>query len=45
MQGPDFEPRGPERPVIPDVLADRYASTPMLRIFSPEGKIVLEREL
>lgn len=34
-----------ERPVIPNVLADRYASTPMLRIFSPEGKVILEREL
>lgn len=34
-----------ERPIIPDILADRYASTPMLRVFSPEGKIILEREL
>lgn len=41
---PEREPRE-RRPVIPDVLADRYASTPMLRVFSPEGKIVLEREL
>lgn len=41
----ELEPRGSERPVIPDVLADRYTSTPMLRVFSPKGKIVLEREL
>lgn len=34
-----------DRPVIPNVLADRYASTPMLRVFSLEGKIILEREL
>lgn len=34
----------PERPVIPDILGDRYASTPMLRNFSPEGRIVKERE-
>ncbi|HEX7928839.1 MAG TPA: adenylosuccinate lyase, partial [bacterium] len=33
------------RPQIEDVLARRYASTPMLRIWSPEGRIVLEREL
>lgn len=39
------KPNQSGRPVIPDVLADRYASIPMLRIFSPEGKIVLEREL
>lgn len=41
------EPQRPttERPVIPDVLADRYASTPMLKVFSPEGKILLERDL
>lgn len=38
-------PNQPERPIIPDVLADRYASTSMVRLFSPEGKIVLEREL
>lgn len=38
-------PNPSERPVIPDVLADRYASTPMLKVFSPIGKIVLEREL
>lgn len=33
------------RPNIPNILADRYASTPMVRLFSPEGKILLEREL
>ncbi|MFT5465271.1 MAG: adenylosuccinate lyase [Verrucomicrobiales bacterium] len=30
---------------IPNVLAERYASEPMCRIWSPEGKVVLEREL
>lgn len=30
---------------IPDVLADRYASEAMVRIWSPREKIVLEREL
>lgn len=34
-----------ERPTIPDVLADRYASRPLLKIFSPEAKVVFEREL
>jgi len=34
-----------ERPIIPNVLADRYASTPMLEIFSTENKNLLEREL
>ena len=38
-------PEPPARPQIEDVLARRYASTPMLRIWSPEGRIVLEREL
>src|SRR6266508_3876413 len=33
------------KPAIPDVLAARYASTPMAAIWSPERKIVLEREL
>lgn len=41
----ESSPNQSERPVIRDVLADRYASTPMLRIFSPEGRIVQEREL
>ena len=30
--------------VIPDVLADRYASTAMRQIWSPAAKVVLERE-
>lgn len=34
-----------ERPVVPDILADRYPSTPMVRLFSPEAKIIFEREL
>lgn len=34
-----------ERPIILDVLADRYASTPMVILFSPENKIILERSL
>ncbi len=34
-----------ERPVIPDVLADRYASTPMLNIFTLTGRILKERDL
>ncbi|MDD2823186.1 MAG: lyase family protein [Candidatus Daviesbacteria bacterium] len=34
-----------ERPVIPNVLADRYASTPMIKLFSPEGRIISERGL
>jgi adenylosuccinate lyase len=29
---------------LPNVLADRYATTPMKTIWSAEGKIVLERE-
>ena len=29
---------------IPNVLAERYASAPMRHIWSPEGKVVLERE-
>ncbi|MDH4224373.1 MAG: adenylosuccinate lyase [Deltaproteobacteria bacterium] len=34
-----------KRPVIHDVLAHRYASTAMLHLWSPEGRIVREREL
>ncbi|MEM7146733.1 MAG: adenylosuccinate lyase [Verrucomicrobiota bacterium] len=30
--------------MIPNVLAERYATPPMQAIWSPEGKIVLERE-
>jgi adenylosuccinate lyase len=33
------------KPPLSDVLAARYASTPMVHIWSPEQKIVLEREL
>lgn len=33
------------RPHIPDVLADRYASIAMINVWSPEGKVILEREL
>ncbi len=33
------------RPNIPNQLADRYASTPMVTLFSPIGKNLLEREL
>ncbi|MFI5400270.1 MAG: adenylosuccinate lyase, partial [SAR324 cluster bacterium] len=34
-----------ERPAIPDILAARYASAPLLRLWSPQGRIVLERDL
>jgi adenylosuccinate lyase len=33
------------KPAIPDVLAGRYASTPMATIWSPAHKVVLERRL
>jgi adenylosuccinate lyase len=33
------------KPAIPNVLAGRYASTPMATIWSPAHKIVLERQL
>ena len=33
------------RPVIPNVLADRYASSSLRQVFSPEGRMLLEREL
>jgi adenylosuccinate lyase len=33
------------KPAIPNVLAGRYASTDMTRLWSPEHKIVLERQL
>jgi adenylosuccinate lyase len=35
----------PSTPVIPNVLASRYASTAMATVWSPEHKIVLERQL
>ena len=31
--------------MIPDVLAARYASPELVRLWSPEHKVVLEREL
>ena len=31
--------------VIPNILATRYASVPMVALWSPERKVVLEREL
>ncbi|MGH9186350.1 MAG: adenylosuccinate lyase [Acidimicrobiales bacterium] len=34
-----------DRPSIPDVLAARYASTPLVDIWSAEHKVVLERRL
>ncbi|MFL6070453.1 MAG: adenylosuccinate lyase [Actinomycetes bacterium] len=33
------------KPVIPDVLAARYASDAMARLWSPEHKVILERQL
>jgi len=33
------------KPGLSDVLANRYASTPMVRLWSPENKVVLERRL
>ncbi|MBI4130754.1 adenylosuccinate lyase [Candidatus Roizmanbacteria bacterium] len=33
-----------ERPVIPDALAERYASTPMVMVWSPEANVVQERQ-
>ncbi len=38
-------PTVPGRPAVPDVLAHRYASAEMVRIFSPKGKIIAERRL
>jgi adenylosuccinate lyase len=33
------------KPTLADVLAARYASTPMVELWSPERKVVLERQL
>ena len=33
------------KPSLPDVLASRYASEPMVELWSPEHKVVLERRL
>lgn len=35
----------PDKPVIANVLASRYASPDLIRLWTPERKIVLEREL
>ncbi len=37
-------PQTKERPLIPNILAERYASTPMLEIWSPDAKILMERD-
>ena len=36
---------GAAKPQIPDILASRYASSAMATIWSPEHKVVLERQL
>jgi adenylosuccinate lyase len=36
---------GTVKPLLPDVLAARYASEPMVELWSPERKVRLEREL
>src|SRR5579885_2840147 len=33
------------KPALPNVLAARYASTPMVELWSPASKVVLERRL
>jgi adenylosuccinate lyase len=33
------------KPVLPNILASRYASAELVRLWSPERKVVLEREL
>jgi adenylosuccinate lyase len=38
-------PPGAPETVIPNVLASRYASAPMAALWSPTGKVVLERQL
>ncbi|HST50000.1 adenylosuccinate lyase [Jatrophihabitans sp.] len=38
-------PAKPAKPTVPDVLAHRYASTAMATLFSPEHKVVAERQL
>ena len=42
--GPTGE-NGGVKPLLPDVLATRYASQPMVELWSPETKVRLEREL
>lgn len=34
-----------ERPVIPNILAERYASIPMVKLFAPKNKVIIERKL
>jgi len=41
----DTGDNGGVKPVLPDVLASRYASQPMVELWSPEQKVRLEREL
>jgi adenylosuccinate lyase len=36
---------GDVKPVVTDILASRYASQPMVELWSPVGKVRLEREL
>ena len=36
---------GRVKPLLPDILAARYASEPMVELWSPERKVRLEREL
>ena len=38
-------PTRPAKPVLEDVLAQRYASPEMVAIWAPENKIVAERRL
>jgi adenylosuccinate lyase len=38
-------PHTEQKPLIPNELAERYASTPMCQVWSPEGKILFERDL
>ena len=33
-----------EKFILPNVLADRYASSPMVSLWSPTGKVIMERE-
>ena len=35
----------PSKPVVPDVLAGRYASLPMVELWAPAAKVTLERRL
>ena len=35
----------PSKPVVPDVLAGRYASLAMVELWAPAAKVTLERRL